>query len=42
MKDPDILSFKIGKWIEATASGRFSVVLAFLLGLAVIGAWHFG
>lgn len=36
MKDPDFLSFKIGTWIEASASGRLAVVLAFLLALAVV------
>ncbi len=39
MNHPDKLMFRLGKFFEASASGRLAVVLAFVLGLAAIGAW---
>ena len=39
MNHPDRLIFRLGKFFEASASGRLAVVLAFVLGLAAIGAW---
>lgn len=38
MNHLDKLMFKLGKLFEASASGRLAVVLAFVLGLAAIGA----